>query len=112
MAIPHKIELPEGYLKELRQAVKKNKANAWLYRLLNDIYKAGYLQAVKDYTIKINEEIDAIHSATTSNDHDGEQFQPDSSEHGGGAGTDAADADSRERSAESEPDTTEEPKPS
>ena len=102
MRVPHKIELPEGYTKDLRQAVKKNKSNAWLYILLNDIYKAGYLQAVKDYTIKINEEINAINSANLGDNDDGEQLQPDSGIDGERTGVDAVDTDSSEGSTSGE----------
>ena len=102
MKIPHKIELPEGYTQDLRRAVKQNKSNAWLYKLLSDIYKAGYLQAVRDYTQKINEEIDAINSANLSNDNDGVELPTDSSIVGASQGLDADDADSSEGSAEPE----------
>ena len=103
MKIPHKIELPEGYTQDLRRAVKQNKSNAWLYKLLSDIYKAGYLQAVRDYTQKINEEIDAINSANLSNDNDGVELQPEGDQLGEGSGSSSNDSGRSEGSAEPEP---------
>lgn len=111
MAIPHKIELPEGYTRELRQAVKKNKSGAWIYNLLNDIYKAGYTQAVKDYTKKINEEIDAIYQPDPSDTVDGEQLEPEGGEFGASERSGTTDADSGQGSAESESVADPEPGP-
>ncbi len=107
MAIPHKISLPEGYTRELRQAVKKNKSGAWIYNLLNDIYKAGYTQAVRDYTQRINEEINAINNPDISNPFDGEQPESSSSEQGASEGTGTDNSDSREGSPEPEPEAGE-----
>ena len=43
-------ELPQGFFQHLRKLVKNKASNNRLHQYLNDVYLAGYRQALKDTT--------------------------------------------------------------
>lgn len=92
------ITLPEGYVKELRQFVKKNKSGYQIYHLLNDIYQSGYKQAVLDFTERAQRITHAVDNLNNGNDANGIESESEGSIVGTGEGTASGDSDSAEGS--------------
>lgn len=98
-------EVSEKFFKELRTRVKKNHSNTRLHQFLNDIYIAGYRQALLDAAAKVNklaelENANAEQNNLISFDNDGIEREPNSTVVDGGFGPDTNDGDRGQGSAD------------
>lgn len=100
----------QEFVKDLRKNVKNGSwSNGRIFRMINDVYRAGYdqgcLDTYKAASQRITETINANQAPAPSLNADGVQLQPDGSIIGGGEGALPVDADSSQGSASIVPST-------